>query len=135
MAKVLNLHCHERGKRPNLTRSAIWIFNSCLTLFLVHRSRFAFREYPHKEDIWQIQSKYIYSYIFIHSCIYLSMFFRHLFPTLSAMSTYSHRVHLHYYICTYLYMYITWNGVQATPEKMCHIKSTRAGVGRISIYL
>ena len=29
--KVLSLYCHCKEKRPNLTRSTIWIFSSCLT--------------------------------------------------------------------------------------------------------
>ena len=31
LLKVLNRHCHCTEKRPDLTRSAIWIFSSCLT--------------------------------------------------------------------------------------------------------
>ena len=33
LTKVLNLHCHCTGKRPDLTSAAIWIFSSCLTPF------------------------------------------------------------------------------------------------------
>ena len=31
LAKVLNLHCHCTGKRPDLCQSVIWNFSSCLT--------------------------------------------------------------------------------------------------------